>query len=298
MNDGILYEFDEIDADLNLVPLSARRVLDFLGAKLSLQSWNSLSLADRRRLVQLGSAAVIVELPARVILSRATPQARDVEASDDPSASRIPEEILARLDSSRPISLERWGKLTPLERYVLDKVARSKNVERLPRAYDEIVVRKPALSHLDAAGNAHLVDVGAKATTVRRAVATSTVTMSVEAHRALLEGNAPKGDVLGTARIAGIMAAKETFRLIPLCHPLHLTGIEIAFETSKEEPRVEIRAEVSAIDRTGVEMEAMTAASIAALTIYDMLKAVDRAMVIGPTRVLEKTGGKRGDYRA
>jgi len=143
-----------------------------------------------------------------------------------------------------------------------------------------------------------MVDTATKPVSARRAIATSTVTLSIAAHRALIEGNARKGDVLGTARIAAIMAAKHTSQLIPLCHPIQLTHIAVTLVPSGTEPKVDIRVEVTAVDRTGVEMEAMVAVSVAALTIYDMLKAVDRGIIIGPTRLLEKSGGRSGDYRA
>ncbi|HEY5962374.1 MAG TPA: cyclic pyranopterin monophosphate synthase MoaC [Polyangiaceae bacterium] len=154
------------------------------------------------------------------------------------------------------------------------------------------------LTHLNAQGQAHMVEIEAKPVTLRRAVAGSKVSMAVEAIACLTSGNAPKGDVLATARIAAIMAAKNTSQLIPLCHPLQLTGIDVALTVNEQDTCVEIRVEVTALDRTGVEMEAMVAASVAALTLYDMLKAVDRGMVIGPTRLLEKSGGKSGEYRA
>ncbi len=298
MTEGRLFGFDEIDTELTLVPLAARRLLDALGAKLSLDGWQSLTIADRRVLVQLGSAAVVDEPRARDLLTRATPSPRATDPIGDPDMRAVPERVTALLGAERPLPLDVWSNLDPLERWVLDKVAQSKQFSRLPRAYDEIVRGPSKLSHLNAQGEARMVETGLKPISTRRAVATSTVTLSEAAHRALIKGNAPKGDVLGTARIAGIMAAKQTSQLIPLCHPLQLTHIELQLIPSSSEPKVELRAEVTAIDRTGVEMEAMVAVSVAALTIYDMLKAVDRGMVIGPTRLLEKSGGKGGDFRA
>ncbi|HMA93377.1 MAG TPA: cyclic pyranopterin monophosphate synthase MoaC [Polyangiaceae bacterium] len=164
-------------------------------------------------------------------------------------------------------------------------------------AYDEIFRRSQPLTHLNTRGEAHMVAVQSKPITERRAIAGSRVTMSPDAHRALVSGSCPKGDVLAAARIAGIMAAKQTSQLIPLCHPLCLTAVEVTLAPSSDRPQLDIRAEVTAFDRTGVEMEAMVAASVAALTVYDMLKAVDRAMVIDATCLLEKSGGKSGDFR-
>lgn len=151
-------------------------------------------------------------------------------------------------------------------------------------------------THLDESGAAHMVDVGAKAATGRRAVAGGRVTMTPEALAAIRSGNAPKGDVLSTARIAGIMAAKRTAELIPLCHPLALTSVAVEFDW--EADGISVRATAATTGPTGVEMEALTAASVALLTLYDMAKALDRAMVIGDIRLLEKSGGRSGDWRA
>lgn len=152
------------------------------------------------------------------------------------------------------------------------------------------------LTHLDASGAAHMVDVGAKADTGRMARAGGVIRMSASALEAIKAGDAPKGDVLGTARIAGIMAAKKTAELIPLCHPLALTSVEVTFEYV--EGGIAVSAAASLTGKTGVEMEAMTAASVALLTIYDMAKALDKGMVIDGVRLLEKRGGKSGYWLA
>ena len=152
------------------------------------------------------------------------------------------------------------------------------------------------LTHLGADGAAHMVDVSAKANTAREAVAEGRITMSAEALEAVRAGNIKKGDVLGTARIAGIIAAKKTSELIPLCHPLMLSKIAIAFEFEDHGIRAEARVRLNG--PTGVEMEALTAVSVALLTLYDMAKALDKAMVISDIRLLSKTGGKSGDWHA
>ncbi|HQS11477.1 MAG: cyclic pyranopterin monophosphate synthase MoaC [Sphingomonadales bacterium 35-56-22] len=152
------------------------------------------------------------------------------------------------------------------------------------------------LTHLGADGAAHMVDVSAKADTAREAVAEGRITMSAEALEAVRAGNIKKGDVLGTARIAGIMAAKKTSELIPLCHPLMLSKIAIAFEFEDHGIRAEARVRLNG--PTGVEMEALTAVSVALLTLYDMAKALDKSMVISDIRLLSKTGGKSGDWHA
>ena len=154
------------------------------------------------------------------------------------------------------------------------------------------------LTHIDAAGQARMVDVGDKAVTERVGVAAGTVLMAPETLELILSGDAKKGDVLGTARIAGIMAAKRTHDLIPLCHPLALSSVEVDLSAERDPPHVAVRATVKVTGRTGVEMEALTAVSVACLTIYDMVKAVDRGIRITDIRLVEKRGGKSGDYRA
>ena len=153
----------------------------------------------------------------------------------------------------------------------------------------------PALSHLDAQGRARMVDVSAKDETYRVAEAAGRITMRPETLALIASGSVPKGDVLAVAQIAGVMAAKRTSDLIPLCHPLPLTDIEVALTPNEASSCVEIRAVVRTTAKTGVEMEALTAVSIAALTVYDMCKAADRAMRVDAVRLIRKTGGKSGD---
>lgn len=152
------------------------------------------------------------------------------------------------------------------------------------------------LTHLGVDGAAHMVDVGSKNDTVREAVASGRVIMGSDALKAILAGDAKKGDVLGTARIAGIMAAKKTHELIPLCHPLMLSKITIDFAEGTDFTGIQVEAHVRLTGKTGVEMEALTAASIACLTIYDMAKAIDKSMIIEDIKLLTKTGGKSGDW--
>ncbi|PWK69781.1 cyclic pyranopterin monophosphate synthase MoaC [Aminobacter sp. AP02] len=154
------------------------------------------------------------------------------------------------------------------------------------------------LTHIGATGEANMVDVGDKAETTRTAIAEGCVSMRAETLALILSGNAKKGDVLGTARIAGIMAAKRTHELVPLCHPILLTKVSVEIEADEALPGLRVTALARVTGKTGVEMEALTAASVACLTIYDMAKAADRAMVISGIRLVEKTGGKSGDYKA
>lgn len=160
------------------------------------------------------------------------------------------------------------------------------------------MTKSSRLSHVNEAGEAHMVDVSDKPVTARTAIAEGFVAMKPETLALLKRGDAPKGDVLATARIAGIMAAKRTHELIPLCHPLALAKVTVDLETNSGPPGVRVVAEVKTTGRTGVEMEALTAVSVACLTLYDMLKAVDRAMTFERIRLIEKSGGRSGDYRA
>jgi cyclic pyranopterin phosphate synthase len=153
------------------------------------------------------------------------------------------------------------------------------------------------LTHLDEHGDARMVDVGGKPVTARRAVARATVRMTPETARIVAAGDAPKGDVLGVARIAGIMAAKKTGELIPLCHPMGLDHVDVDGVVNVEAGTVTITASASVTARTGVEMEAMTAASVAALTVYDMVKGVERGVAIEEVVLLEKSGGASGTWR-
>jgi len=154
------------------------------------------------------------------------------------------------------------------------------------------------LTHLNARGEAHMVDVSDKAVTARTARAEGFVAMSSDAVGLIEGGLAKKGDVLATARIAGIMAAKRTHELIPMCHPLAITKVAVDLSVQREPAGVAIAAEVSTLGQTGVEMEALTAVSVAALTVYDMLKAADKAMTISGVRLVSKSGGRSGDYAA
>ena len=155
----------------------------------------------------------------------------------------------------------------------------------------------PQFTHLDEKGKARMVDVSAKDTTLREAVARGKVLMKPQTARAIEEQSIAKGDVLAVAKIAGVMAAKKTSDLIPLCHPLEITAVDVTFRTDARRGEIEIEAAVRTLGRTGVEMEALTAVSTAALTIYDMCKAVDRGMTLSDIRLMLKRGGKSGTYR-
>ena len=152
------------------------------------------------------------------------------------------------------------------------------------------------LTHLDGEGHAHMVDVGGKAESMREAVARGAVRMQPATLRKIVDGAMPKGDVLAVARVAGIMAAKRTWELIPLCHPLQLTHVSVELEPNAAGDMLLIAATVRTTGKTGVEMEALTAVSVAALTIYDMCKAIDRGMQITDLRLAEKRGGRSGEY--
>jgi cyclic pyranopterin phosphate synthase len=157
---------------------------------------------------------------------------------------------------------------------------------------------RPTLTHIDETGAAHMVDVSPKDVTARTATAGGSITMRPQTFELAVTGTAKKGDVIAAARLAGIMAAKRTSDLIPLCHPLAISRISVDFAPISEASRIDVTATVKVDGKTGVEMEALTAVSVALLTLYDMLKAADKAMRISDIRLLEKSGGKSGDYHA
>lgn len=165
-------------------------------------------------------------------------------------------------------------------------------------AGNDTITTMVSLTHLNAAGQAHMVDVGAKPDTEREAVARGEVVMRPETAALIQQGNMPKGDVLAVARIAGIMGAKRTPDLIPLCHTVSITGADVSFEWDSDRGRLLIEGTVRTVGKTGVEMEALTAVMAAAITVYDMCKAVDRGMKIDAVRLVRKTGGRSGQYEA
>ena len=177
-------------------------------------------------------------------------------------------------------------------------MARGKKLVARPKQKAKPLLANAELTHIDARGQARMVDVSAKSATERLAVAEGKVIMRKETLDLVLAGNAKKGDVLGAARLAGIMAAKRTHGLIPLCHPLPITKVEIEINPEHNLPGFLVQATVKVTGQTGVEMEALMAVSIACLTIYDMAKAIEKGMRIDGIRLLEKRGGKSGDYRA
>jgi cyclic pyranopterin monophosphate synthase len=292
-----VYEFDELDAELTLLPMAARRALDHAGKKLALRGWQGLGRADREALIALGSESVVDIARVRELVRAAKPPAEDFDELGDPSPSALPEEVVTAFGVARPIPLGTWAALSNLDRYALCKVAQKARPARLTAAYAEIIGASALSSHLAPAGGVRMVGIGAKSPTARQAEAEARVVLSEAAFAALSAGTAPKGDVLGTARVAGILAAKRTPDLIPLCHSIALTQVTVNFELDAAVCAVWVRATADAVDRTGVEMEAMAAVSIAALTIYDMLKGIDRSIEIGPVRLNRKSGGQTGDYR-
>ena len=292
-----LYGFDGVDEQLELLPLAARRALDLAGRKLSLEGFRSLSLAEREELASLGSRDSVDVARVSALASAGNPAAEPMTPVLDPTPVAPDDALVAAYGSARPIPPASWSALSPLDRYALGKVARGKNAERLERAYAEIIGQSAFSSHVAPAGGVRMVGVGGKQPSLRRAEAESRVSMNAEAFERASNHDAPKGDVLGTARVAAIMAAKRTAELIPLCHPLSLTKVDVQLSLDAAACAIDVAVVVECFDRTGVEMEALTAASVAALTVYDMLKAFDRAMEIGPTRLTQKSGGRSGDYR-
>jgi cyclic pyranopterin phosphate synthase len=301
----LLYPFEETDEKLETMPLAARRALDLLGRKLSLQGWLSLGMDDRWRIVRAGANGTTsatpgggqnqVDAEVLAIIEAARPAPGVLPPSSDPEPAAPPEELVRALGPACPLSAEAWRSVRPLDRYTLVKVA--SRPEKLARAYAFILggQHEVVLSHVTPAGEARMVDVGAKPESLRRAVASARVRASRAAIGAVASGDIAKGDVLSAARIAGIMAAKKASELIPLCHPLRVTKALVELEPDVDRQEIRVRATVEAFDRTGVEMEAMVAASVASLTVYDMIKSADRWATIESVRLESKSGGKSGD---
>lgn len=291
-----LFRFDGVEESFDLLPLAARRALDLAGIKLSLEGFRSLPVSERQALATLGSADSVDVARVAALAARSVPAPTSLSPLPDPSPQAPDDDVRAAFGSERPIPPGSWSALSPIERYALAKVARGKNRARLEQAYDEIIGQSAFSSHLAPQGGVRMVGVGGKQASLRRAEAESRVRMNAEAFERASRADAPKGDVLGTARVAAIMAAKRTSELIPLCHPLSLTKVDVQLSLDADARAIDVAVMVECFDRTGVEMEALTAASVAALTVYDMLKAFDKAMEIGPTRLTKKSGGRSGDY--
>jgi cyclic pyranopterin phosphate synthase len=293
-----VYAFEAIEEDLPFLPLAARRVLDRLGRKMSLEGWLSLPAEHRQLLVRAGTEASVDE-SARAVIDTAKPAPLAIPAVAEPDGSAPPPSLVTALLAfapSRPLDAARWRRLRPLDRYSLGKCA--DKPDKLARAYDEIVgASSPVLTHLTPAGEARMVDVGQKAETSRRAVASARVRTTRATVEAIAAGTLAKGDVLAVARVAGILASKRTPELVPLCHPVRTTSAAVELVLDVEAGEVRVQATVEAVDRTGVEMEAMVAASVASLTVYDMIKSADRWATIDGVRLESKSGGKSGDVR-
>jgi cyclic pyranopterin phosphate synthase len=301
MPNGPLYVFEEVDEGLSQLPTAAQRALDIAGEKLSPEGWRTLPLADRMALVAAGAFSTVDPELVRSIVAHAGPLAVETSPRPDPDPESPPEELLHALSHPKELTRARWASLRPLDRYALSTAARGPEA-RLHQAYTEILRSGDAgLAHLNAAGEVHMIGVAAKPVTARRAVATATLRMKRETFESLWSGRVAKGDALATARIAGIQAAKRTSELIPLCHPVKITGAEVDIDvdpsSTPEKAAVRVRATVDAFDQTGVEMEAMVAASTAALALYDMLKSVDRWMTIAAVELVEKSGGRSGHLK-
>jgi cyclic pyranopterin phosphate synthase len=308
-----VYAFEAIDDALPFMPLAARRALDLLGRKLSLEAWLSLAVDERRRIIAAGTQE-LVDANANALVDRAIPSAPKIPPQSEPAGDSAPPDLAHALGTARALDDARWRGLTPLDRYALVRCA--SKPEKLARAYDEIVRRhargfaaassatgnaddepgplRTRLAHLTAAGEAHMVDVGEKRPSARRAVASARVRTTRAVVEAIAAGATAKGDVFAVARVAGLLAAKRTPELIPLCHPVQTTRAAIDFEAHAERGELRVFATVEAVDRTGVEMEAMMAASIASLAVYDMIKSADRWATIDEVRLDSKSGGKSG----
>lgn len=250
-----------------------------------LRSLDRYALAHALRRARVRADLSILEAAVEAIVRPPSGPAGSVEAAVTAPMSSAP-------------STELTGSPAPMTASAMTAPAMTAPAATAPAAKEAVnpLVPSQISSHLNARGDVHMVDVGEKAETVRRAIAVGCVKMRPETAARIARADAPKGEVLATARVAGILAAKRTPELIPLCHAIALTHVAVHIDVSAEEGQARVTATAEARDRTGVEMEAMVAASVACLTIYDMLKGLDRAMVISEIKLLEKSGGRSGHF--
>lgn len=271
-----LFAFEQDDG-LTHIPLAARRALDAAGERLSLEAWRSLPPIDRQALAEAGAGAEVDTAAVRALVARATPSPTPQPPRSEPSPASPPASLLDALGPDRPLTAARWTALDALARYALDKLSAHQRRERLVLAYHEIIA-----STRDAVRSP------------RRAVASSRVTMSPSALAQLCADGVLPGELIGEVRVAGIMAAKKTPELIPRRHAVALTHVEVDIEPTEVEGELKLVARVEALAPAGVELEAMTAASVAALTLYDRAQSIDRWATVGETQ-LEGNGDDFGE---
>jgi cyclic pyranopterin phosphate synthase len=303
-----IYEFEDIDEWLDTIPLAARRALETTGCKVSLVAWRRMRLPARVAVTSLGGERKIDGRGVRDLLVDENVPFEPVTAHAEPPGATVPPDVVRAFGEGRAPDPRAWRALAPLDRYVLARLSRRGRSEKLRRAFEEMTASEdPAASgrlasadgghalstHLNARGEVHMVDVGGKDVTVRQATARARVRMLGETMARLRTGATPKGDVVATARVAAIMAAKRTPEIVPLCHAIALTRVDVDIALSDWGASVDVRVE--ARDRTGAEMEAMVGASAAALAIYDMLKGIDRGITFD-VALLAKSGGKSGTW--
>ncbi len=307
-----VFPFEAILPEIDFLPIAARRALGHSGLRLTRDGWKSLGPSQRIQIVSLGASEKVLFDQVKSAAQQAFPMPDRMDATSDPLQNVIPLDLLRGYPF---ITLPVWNNWRSLDRfamvYLLQRSKELGDPTILDVAY-EFLSRKgesvPPISiqptsssqistHINTQGRAQMVNVGDKAPTKRKAVATASVRMHRETLNRLVKHDTPKGEVLSVSRVAGIMAAKKTNELIPLCHSVALTNIEVLFDLDVSSSKVNVTAVAEAFDRTGVEMEAIVAASVASITIYDMLKGIDREMTIIEVQLLEKSGGKSGDYR-
>lgn len=299
---GIL-GFEDVSRELEWMPLAARRALDAAGTVLRLSAWQTLPLSARWSLIELGAPASVradevIALLAGVETSGGAVWTEGVE----PSLG-----LLELVGARRAEVSAAYSALSGLERYALEKIGsspRRSEAERRMRvaeAFDWMQAvhgEAPSrLTHVDEQGRVRMVDVSEKEASSRFARASARLRMQAATLQLVRDGATKKGDVLATARLAGIQAAKRTWELIPLCHAIALSGVELELALDDTLPGIRVEARARTVERTGVEMEALVAVSVAGLTLYDMLKAVDRGMVLEQVQLEEKSGGRLGDFK-
>ena len=279
-----LYDSEGEKRDLGVMPLAARRALMIAGELLTPEGWKSLTLADRRTVVVEGCKATLDRAKVQDVTHKANPPSDWGDAVTDPPVDEVPADLLERLGADRPLENTQWAELRPLDRFVFVLVLKEGPPERLSRFYDGLFRRpEPVVAVAAAAGAGHF-----RMVSTHRAVASARVQMRPESLALFLGGENTPDQMFAMARIAGIQAGKHASQLLPLCYPSPITRVEVVCHADYGTGSIVIRATVDAVEKSGVDTEAMVAATIAALTLVDFAKHVDRHVMVTDVQLVEE----------
>jgi len=280
-----LYEAEGEKRDMGVMPIAARRALMIAGELLTPEGWKSLTLGDRRSVVMEGAKPAIDRAKIQDITHKANPPSDWGDAVTDPPVDAVPADLLEKLGADHPIELENWTAMTPLDRFAFVLIANEGPAERLTRFYDGMFRPKPSVRMVAAPA----VGGGAfRMVSTHRAVASARVQMRVESLALFLGGDTTPDQMFAMARIAGIQAGKHASQFLPLCYPSPITRVEVICQADYASGSILIKATVDAVEKSGVDTEAMVAATVAALTLVDFAKHVDRGVAVTDVQLVEE----------